>query len=85
MPLAAPDLPRFLRLPRTRGGRVALSLLVVYLAWGSAYLAVHVAPHPEFRRDRDDLHTIVDVGVHEAALGARIVIAGPDGAVTEAS
>ena len=43
MPLAAPDLPRFLRLPRTRGGRVALSLLVVYLAWGSAYLAVHVA------------------------------------------
>jgi drug/metabolite transporter (DMT)-like permease len=43
MPLAAPDLPRFLRLPSTRGGRVALSLAVVYLAWGSAYLAVHVA------------------------------------------
>jgi len=43
MPLAAPDLPRFLRLPSTRGGRVALSLAIVYLAWGSAYLAVHVA------------------------------------------
>ena len=43
MPLAAPDLLRSLPLPRTRGGRVALSLAVVYLAWGSAYLAVHVA------------------------------------------
>ena len=32
-----------LRLPRSRGGRVALSLAVVYLAWGSSYLAVHVA------------------------------------------
>jgi drug/metabolite transporter (DMT)-like permease len=43
MPFAAPDLLRSLPLPRTRGGRVALSLAVVYLAWGSAYLAVHVA------------------------------------------
>ena len=48
---------------------------------GDLFLAVHVMPHPAFRRERDDLHTVVDVGVHEAALGARIVIAGPDGAV----
>ncbi|MGG1944109.1 EamA family transporter [Trinickia sp. NRRL B-1857] len=32
-----------LRLPRTHGGRIALALAIVYLAWGSAYLAVHVA------------------------------------------
>ncbi|RKP52788.1 EamA family transporter [Trinickia fusca] len=32
-----------LRLPRSRSGRIALALAIVYLAWGSAYLAVHVA------------------------------------------
>jgi DnaJ-class molecular chaperone len=48
---------------------------------GDLYLRVHVAAHPDFRRDRDDLHTVVDVGIHEAALGARIAIRGPDGAV----
>ncbi|TDV38328.1 EamA-like transporter family protein [Paraburkholderia caballeronis] len=31
------------RLPQTRGGRIALSLAVVYFAWGSTYLGVHVA------------------------------------------
>jgi len=40
--------PRFsfpfrLRLPQSRNGRVALALAVVYLVWGSTYLAVHVA------------------------------------------
>jgi molecular chaperone DnaJ len=48
---------------------------------GDLYLRVHVAGHPDFRRDGDDLHTVVDVGIHEAALGARIAIPGPDGAV----
>jgi len=48
---------------------------------GDLYLLVHVAAHPDFRRERDDLHTIVDVGIHEAALGARIAIRGPDGAL----
>ncbi|MGF6665966.1 drug/metabolite transporter (DMT)-like permease [Paraburkholderia atlantica] len=32
-----------LRLPQSRKGRVALALAVVYLVWGSTYLAVHVA------------------------------------------
>ncbi|WP_133648172.1 EamA family transporter [Paraburkholderia flava] len=32
-----------LRLPRTQGGRIALSLAFVYIVWGSTYLAVHVA------------------------------------------
>jgi drug/metabolite transporter (DMT)-like permease len=32
-----------LRLPQSRNGRIALALTVVYLVWGSTYLAVHVA------------------------------------------
>ncbi|HXZ10612.1 MAG TPA: EamA family transporter [Paraburkholderia sp.] len=32
-----------IRLPRSRQGRVALALAVVYLVWGSTYLAIHVA------------------------------------------
>lgn len=43
MPRALPGLLTRVRPPRTQGGRVALALAVVYLAWGSAYLAVHVA------------------------------------------
>ncbi|PLZ02543.1 EamA family transporter [Burkholderia sp. WAC0059] len=31
------------RLPRSRGARVALALAVVYLVWGSTYLGVHLA------------------------------------------
>jgi drug/metabolite transporter (DMT)-like permease len=49
-----PRIPRFaravpidilmrIRLPRTRSGRIALALAIVYFAWGSSYLAVHVA------------------------------------------
>jgi DnaJ-class molecular chaperone len=48
---------------------------------GDLYLTVRVAAHPEFRRDRDDLHCVIDVGIHEAALGARLSIPGPDGEV----
>ncbi|WP_118179288.1 EamA family transporter [Paraburkholderia phosphatilytica] len=32
-----------IRLPKTRSGRVALSLAVVYFVWGSTYMGVHVA------------------------------------------
>ena len=32
-----------LRLPQSRNGQIALALAVVYLVWGSTYLAVHVA------------------------------------------
>jgi drug/metabolite transporter (DMT)-like permease len=31
------------RLPATRSGRVALALCVVYLVWGSTYMAVHLS------------------------------------------
>jgi len=34
---------RSIRLPRSRSGRIALSLAVVYFVWGSTYLGMHVA------------------------------------------
>jgi molecular chaperone DnaJ len=46
---------------------------------GDLYLTVHVAPDPRFQRVGDDLHVVVGVGVHEAALGARIEVPAPDG------
>jgi DnaJ-class molecular chaperone len=48
---------------------------------GDLYVTVHVAVDPEFRRDGTDLHVVVPVGVHEAALGARVELAGLDGPV----
>lgn len=41
-------------------------------ASGDLMVAVEVEPHPLFTRDGDDLHVVVPVAVHEAALGARI-------------
>src|SRR3569832_2448682 len=32
-----------IRLPQSRSGQIALALGVVYVVWGSTYLAVHVA------------------------------------------
>lgn len=46
---------------------------------GDLYVSVHVAPHPVYRREDDDLHMVVPIAVHEAALGARIDIPTPDG------
>jgi molecular chaperone DnaJ len=46
---------------------------------GDVYITVRVAPHPALRREGDDLHLVVAVAIHEAALGARIDIATPDG------
>jgi len=47
---------------------------------GDLYVTVKVSPHPVFRREKDDLHMLVSVAVHEAALGARVDIYTPDGA-----
>ena len=47
---------------------------------GDLYIALHVAPHPVFRREGDDVHVVVPVSIHEAALGARFEIPAPDGA-----
>jgi molecular chaperone DnaJ len=46
---------------------------------GDLYITVQVAPHAVFRREGDDLHLVVPIAVHEAALGARIDIPTPDG------
>jgi len=46
---------------------------------GDLLIAVQVASHDLFRRDGDDLHLVVPVGIHEAALGARIDVPTLDG------
>lgn len=46
---------------------------------GDLYVSVHVAPHALFRREGDDLHIVVPVAIHEAALGARIDVPAPEG------
>jgi molecular chaperone DnaJ len=48
---------------------------------GDLYVTVHVQPHPIFRREGDDLHVVVPVGVHEAVLGARIDVPSLEGPV----
>jgi molecular chaperone DnaJ len=46
---------------------------------GDLYLEVDVRPHPRFWRDGDDLHSMVPIAIHEAALGAKVEISTPDG------
>jgi molecular chaperone DnaJ len=46
---------------------------------GDLYITVNVAAHDLFRREGDDLHMVLPIAIHEAALGARIDIATPDG------
>ena len=41
---------------------------------GDLYVTVAVDPHPLFRREGDDLHLVLPVAVHEAALGARVEV-----------
>ena len=48
---------------------------------GDLYVTVHVGTHPLFRREGDDLHVTVPIGIHEAALGARFEIPTFDGPV----
>jgi molecular chaperone DnaJ len=47
---------------------------------GDLYVTVRVRPHPVYRREGDDLHTVVPLAVHEAALGARIDVPTLEGA-----
>jgi molecular chaperone DnaJ len=46
---------------------------------GDLYISVQVAPHAVFRREGDDLHLVVPIAVHEAALGAKVDIQTPEG------
>jgi len=47
---------------------------------GDMYITVQVVPHPVFRREGDDVHMVLPIAVHEAALGARIDVPALDGA-----
>jgi molecular chaperone DnaJ len=46
---------------------------------GDLYIRVRVVPHPLYRREGDDLHMVIPIAVHEAALGARVDVPTPDG------
>ena len=46
---------------------------------GDLYITIHVQAHPLFRREGDDLHLVVPVAVHEAALGAKIDVPSLEG------
>lgn len=48
---------------------------------GDLYVRVAVADHPYFQRRGRDLHVVVPVGVHEAALGAEVDAPSLDGPV----
>ena len=46
---------------------------------GDLYVEVEIRPHALDRRDGDDVHFVVPIAVHEAALGAKVEIPTPDG------
>jgi molecular chaperone DnaJ len=46
---------------------------------GDLYITTQVALHPRFRREGDDVHLVLPIAVHEAALGARVDVLTPDG------
>ena len=48
---------------------------------GDALIEIHVAPHPVFRRDKDDIHVELPVTLAEAVLGGRIAVPTPTGPV----
>jgi molecular chaperone DnaJ len=48
---------------------------------GDLYVAVSVDPDPVFTRQGDDLHMLMPIAVHDAALGAKVDVEGPDGVV----
>jgi molecular chaperone DnaJ len=46
---------------------------------GDLYITTDVHPHPFLRREGDDLHAVLPVAIHEAALGAKVVVPTIDG------
>ena len=49
---------------------------------GDALIEVHVAPHPLFRRDGDDIQVDLPVSLAEVVLGARVTVPTVTGPVT---
>ena len=41
---------------------------------GSLYVAVHVAPHPELKREGTELYFETRIGIGQAALGTRVLV-----------
>jgi len=48
---------------------------------GDALIEIHIVPHPLFRRDGDDIRLDLPVTLAEAALGGRVTVPTPTGAV----
>lgn len=48
---------------------------------GDALIEIHVAPHPFFRRDGDDIHVDLPVTLGEAVLGGKVTVPTPSGPV----
>jgi molecular chaperone DnaJ len=46
---------------------------------GDLYVTVQVEPHPIFRREGDDIHLVVPVAIHEAALGVKFEVPSLEG------
>jgi molecular chaperone DnaJ len=46
---------------------------------GDLFLDVRVEPHPRFHRKGDDVHVVLGIGIHEAGLGAKVIVPTPDG------
>src|SRR5947208_10009051 len=51
-------------------------------AAGDALIEIHIAPHPFFRREGDDIHVELPVSLAEAVLGARVPVPTVTGPVT---
>lgn len=49
---------------------------------GDAYLTISVAPHPEFRREGDDIFVTLPISLDEAVLGGKVAAPTIDGAVS---
>ncbi|HTV03151.1 MAG TPA: DnaJ C-terminal domain-containing protein, partial [Luteitalea sp.] len=49
---------------------------------GDLRLRIRVAPDARWSRQGQDLHLVLPVAVHEAVLGARLVVPTPDGDIT---
>jgi DnaJ-class molecular chaperone len=49
---------------------------------GDALIEIHVAPHPFFRREGEDIHLDLPVTLGEAVLGGRVTVPTPTGPVT---
>ncbi|MGV6812441.1 MAG: DnaJ C-terminal domain-containing protein [Brevirhabdus sp.] len=41
---------------------------------GDALITIHVAPHPEFTRDGEDIRLVLPIGIDEAVLGAKVAV-----------